>query len=60
MKASLHLGLCKLRCAFVALVRILVKNRAVMLAGIFTTFDHEQYQIEKLGVGVVGVVDMCR
>lgn len=60
LETSLHLDLRKLRCTFVALVGVLVEDGTVMLACVFTAFDHKQDQIEKLGVGVVGVVDVCR
>ena len=59
LEPSLHLRLCKLRSTLVALVGVLVEDCAVMLARVFAAFDHKQYQVEKLGVSVVGVVDMC-
>ena len=60
LESSLHLRLCKVRCTLVALVSVFVEDCTVMLACVFAAFDHKQYQVEKLGVGVVGIVDVCQ
>ena len=59
MEAIAHLILGEVRCSLVSLVEVFLIDCAVVPAGVFAALDDQEHETVELGVGVVGVVDMC-
>lgn len=60
LKAPFHLVLDKLRSPFETLIRVLVKDGTMMFLRILAALDHENDKVEKLRIGVVGIVNVCK